>query len=119
MHHTIDIKEFLGCLNYSDSPYFFEGSRLDEVNSYSNAFRIAREKCGLKGVYALDGNHGGKSTGKSIVPLVYVCEAESEKQAIERHRLVWNQNCVPFLLVVTPKSVRLYPGFKLDRKSVV
>jgi type I restriction-modification system DNA methylase subunit len=114
MHHTIDIKEFLGCLNYSDSPYFFEGSRLDEVNSYSNAFRIAREKCGLKGVYALDGNHGGKSTGKSIVPLVYVCEAESEKQAIERHRLVWNQNCVPFLLVLTPKSVRLYPGFKFD-----
>ncbi len=119
MHHINDIKEFLGCLNYSDSPYFFEGSRLDEVNSYSNAFRVAREKCGLKGVYALDGNHGGKSTGKSIVPLVYVCEADSEKQAIERHRLVWNQNCVPFLLVVTPKSVRLYPGFKFDTSKQV
>ncbi len=119
MHHTTDIKEFLGYLNYTDSPYFFEGSRLDEVNSYSNVFRIAKEKCGLKGVYALDGNHGGKSTGKSIVPLVYVCEAESEKQAIERHRLVWNQNCVPFLLVVTPKSVRLYPGFKFDTSKQV
>jgi type I restriction-modification system DNA methylase subunit len=119
MHHTIDIKEFLDYLNYTDSPYFFEGSRLDEVNSYSNAFRIAKEKCGLKGVYALDGNHGGKSTGKSIVPLVYVCEAESEKQAIERHRLVWNQNCVPFLLVVTPKSVRLYPGFKFDTSKQI
>lgn len=119
MHHAIDIKEFLSCLNYSDSPYFFEGSRLDEVNSYSNAFRIAREKCGLKGVYALDGNHGGKSSGKSIIPLVYVCEAESENQAIERHRLVWNQNCVPFLLVVTPKSVRLYPGFKFDTSKKV
>jgi len=119
MHHAIDIKEFLSCLNYSDSPYFFEGSRLDEVNSYSNAFRIAREKCGLKGVYALDGNHGGKSSGKSIIPLVYVCEAESENQAIERHRLVWNQNCVPFLIVVTPKSVRLYPGFKFDTSKKV
>ncbi|MDA3791852.1 MAG: N-6 DNA methylase [Desulfobacula sp.] len=119
MHHTIDIKEFLGCLNYSDSPYFLEGSRLDEVNSYSNAFRIAREKCGLKGVYALDGTHGGKSTGKSIIPLVYVCEAESENQAIEIHRLVWNQNCVPFLLVLTPKSVRLYPGFKFDTTKQV
>ncbi|MCK5541498.1 MAG: N-6 DNA methylase [Desulfobacterales bacterium] len=119
MHQTIDIKEFLGCLNYSDSPYFLEGSRLDAVNSYSNAFRIAREKCGLKGVYALDSTHGGKSAGKSIIPLVYVCEAESEKQAIERHRLVWNQNCVPFLLVVTPKSVRLYPGFKFDTSQQV
>ncbi len=110
MHNVIDIKQFLTCLNYSDSPFFFEGSRLDEVNAYSNAFRIAKEKCGLKGVYALDGNQ----EGQSIVPLVYVCEAESEKQAIERHRLVWNQNCVPFLLVVTPKSIRLYPGFKFD-----
>ena len=52
--------------------------------------------------------------GNPIVPLVYVCEAESEEQAIERHRLVWNQNSVPFLLVVTPKSVRLYPGFKFE-----
>lgn len=114
MNHTVDMKEFLACLNYSDSPFFFEKSRLDEVNAYSNTFRIAREKCGLKGVYALDSNHGGKSTRKSFVPLIYVCEAESEKQAIERHRLVWNQNSVPFLLVVTPKSIRLYPGFKFD-----
>ncbi|MDA3918299.1 MAG: N-6 DNA methylase [Deltaproteobacteria bacterium] len=119
MHHVINIKDFLGCLNYSDSPYFFEGPRLEEVNSYSNAFRIAREKCGLKGVYALDGNPGGKSTGKSIVPLVYVCEAESENQAIKTHQLVWNQNCVPFLLVVTPKSIRLYPGFKFDTSKQV
>ena len=110
MHNVIDIKQFLTCLNYTDSPFFFEGSQLDAVNAYSNAFRMAREKCGLKGVYALEGNHGGKS----IVPLVYVCEADSEKQAIERHRLVWNQNCVPFLLVSTPKSIRLYPGFKFD-----
>ena len=110
MNSIVDIKQLLSCLSYSDSPFFFEGSQLDEVNAYSNAFRIAREKCGLKGVYALDGNQGGKS----IVPLVYVCEAESEEQAIERHRLVWNQNSVPFLLVVTPKSVRLYPGFKFE-----
>ena len=110
MRNVIDIKQILTCLDYADSPFYFKESRLDEVNAYSNAFRIAREKCGLKGVYALDDNHGGKS----IVPLVYVCEADSEKQAIERHRLVWNQNCVPFLLVVTPKSIRLYPGFKFD-----
>ncbi len=110
----MDIKEFFDCLNYSESPYFFEGSRLDGVTSYSHVFRIAREKCGLKGVYALDRNPGGVSTGKSIVPLVYVCEAASEEQAIEIHRLVWNQNSVPFLIVVTPKSFRLYPGFKFD-----
>jgi len=119
MHCAIDIKNFLNCLHYSDSPYFFEGSRLDEVNSYSNAFRIAKKTCGLKGVYALDGNYGEKATGKSIIPIIYVCEAESENQAIERHRLVWNQNCVPFLLVVTPKSVRLYPGFKFDTSKQV
>jgi hypothetical protein len=114
MHHSIDIKEFITCLGYSDSPYFYEGSRLDEVTCYSHVFRIAREKCGLKGVYALDSTPERESAVKSIAPLVYVCEAASEKQAIEIHRLVWNQNCVPFLLVVTPKSFRLYPGFKFD-----
>ncbi len=117
MSNTVDIKQLLACLNYSDSPFFFEGARLDTVHAYSNAFRNAKEKCGLKGVYSLDGNHGESSTGKSIIPLVYVCEAESEEKAIEIHRLVWNQNCVPFIIVVTPKSIRLYPGFKFDTRN--
>lgn len=110
----MEIRAFFDSLNYSDSPFFYEGSRLDEIPSYSHIFRVAREKCGLKGVYALDRNPGRKLPEKSIVPLVYVCEAKSEKQAIEIHRLVWNQNTVPFLLIATPKFFRLYPGFKFD-----
>ncbi|MBF0409701.1 MAG: hypothetical protein HQM10_20340 [Candidatus Riflebacteria bacterium] len=114
IEQPIEIKSFFGFLNYSGSPFFYEGSRLNEIPSYSHIFRIAKEKCGLIGVYALDRNLDGKSTEKSIVPLIYVCEAKSEKQAIEIHRLVWNQNTVPFLLVVTPKFFSLYPGFRFD-----
>jgi hypothetical protein len=47
-----------------------------------------------------------------VVPVVYVCEAETEADADHIHRLIWNQNIVPFVLVMTPGMVRLYTGFR-------
>ena len=68
-----------------------------------------RPGCRLEGVYSL--NPPEAATG-SPVPVVYVCSADSEAQADEIHRLVWNQDIVPFLLVRTPKGIRLYSGFE-------
>ncbi len=48
------------------------------------------------------------------VPVVYVCRADSEQKAREIHKSVWNQNVVPFLVVVSPRWVRLYPGFRFE-----
>jgi len=76
-------------------------------------FRKARAECKLHGAYVLNGSAYDKTQG--IVPVVYVCEANSEGEAREIHRKVWNQNAVPFLLVVSQGWVRLYPGFKYDR----
>ncbi len=50
------------------------------------------------------------------MPVVYVCEADSEEEAREIHRKVWNQNAVPFLLVISRSWIRLYPGFRYDRE---
>ena len=113
MHDILDISGLFECLNYSNSPYFYIDSRLEEVTSFSHIFRLAKKKCGLRGVYALE-DRSRKCPEKTFVPMVYVCEAESEKHALDIHKFVWNQNCVPFLLVVTPKSFRLYPGFNFD-----
>ena len=43
--------------------------------------------------------------------MVYVCEAASEADADQIHRLVWNQDVVPFLIVRTPQNIRVYSGF--------
>jgi hypothetical protein len=49
------------------------------------------------------------------VPTVFVCQAKTEQEAREIHRKVWNQNAVPFLLVISTGWVRLYPGFQYER----
>ena len=68
-----------------------------------------RPGCSLDGVYSLN---PPDSAAGSPVPVVYFCSADSEAQADEIHRLVWNQDIVPFLLVRTPKGLRLYSGFE-------
>ena len=51
--------------------------------------------------------------------MVYVCEPKSEKDALQVHRLVWNQDVVPFVIVRTPQNVRIYSGFgyREDKKA--
>lgn len=69
-----------------------------------------RDACRLEGVYALR----PFDDASSPVPVVYVCDADTTAAADAIHRLVWNQDIVPFLLVRTPAGLRLYSGFKCD-----
>ena len=110
----MDIESLIRCLNYTDSPYYLSGERLYEYPGYSHIFRLASEKCDLHGVYTLKTPERNYPSHEAIIPVVYVCEADTEQQAREFHRLVWNQNIVPFLIVLTPKTIRLYPGFNFD-----
>ncbi len=113
----MDIAELTTCLQYTDSACYLSGARLDAHPGYTHIFRRAREKCGLRGVYTLKAP-GGLYLGKdNVVPLVYVCEAYSEAEAMEIHKLAWNQNAAPFLIISTPGAIRLYPGFKYNTKT--
>lgn len=105
-------------LGYSDSPAFLQGERLREHHGYSFLFRQAegRRHCNLKGVYTL-GLPDDTISNSSLTPVVYVCEAENEAEAKTIHKRVWNQNIVPFLIVVTPENVRLYCGFEYDHNQ--
>ncbi len=106
--------ELLKTLGYGESSNFIHGDDLEDAPGYSHIFRRARgeESCRLVGVYSLrERSKFGKDEG---VPLVYVCEADSQDQADLIHRRVWNQNIVPFLLVRTPRFLRLYSGFHYD-----
>lgn len=110
----MELNDILNALQYSNSPNFLAGAALDADRDFGHVFRKARTDCQLKGVYALNGASYDRSLGN--VPVVYVCEADSEAEAREIHRLVWNQNAVPFLLVISRGWIRLYPGFRYDRE---
>src|SRR6185369_5744098 len=68
----------------------------------------------VEGVYGL---RDINSTPERFVPVVYVCIADDEPAAHELHRLVWNQDVVPYVLVYEPKGVRVYAGFHYNAKG--
>ena len=111
----MELNNILDSLHYSNSPNFLAGKALDSDRDFGHIFRKAKTECNLRGAYVLNAAAYAKS--QANVPVVYVCEADSEAKAREIHRKVWNQNVVPFLLVVSQGSVRLYPGFKYERES--
>lgn len=110
-------QELIETLGYKNNPAFLAGKRLKEHHGFSFFFTQAQKKkyCNLKGVYALL-DSPNKLAGSSITPVVYICEAENESEAEKIHQRVWNQNIVPFLLVVTLKNIRLYSAFEYDHK---
>jgi hypothetical protein len=110
----VDLDQVLNSLQYYGSPNFLSGKQLESDRDFGHVFRKAQQaECNLRGAYVLNAEPYGIPQGN--VPVVYICEAESEKEARQIHRRVWNQNVVPFLLVVSRAWVRLYPGFRYDR----
>ncbi len=105
----MSVDEIVGRLGYDQSPNFLRESDFGYVPGYSHLFRRATGRCHLKGVYTLKDEPG--QGGLNVVPLVYVCEEAVDAAPGEVHRLVWNQNVVPFVLVVARDVVRLYSGF--------
>jgi hypothetical protein len=110
----MQLNDILNSLQYCDSPNFLQQRDLESDRDFGHIFRKAQADCRLQGAYVLNGAAYEKSRGS--VPVVYVCEADSETEAREIHRKVWNQNVVPFLLVVSRGWVRLYPGFRYERE---
>jgi len=100
-----DIVEKLG---YKDSSNYLceDKGDFDHILDYGHLFRAAAKKpCHLKGVYTL------RESSTSAIPIVYVCDVASENEAREAHRLIWNQDAVPFVIINSPDCVRVYPGF--------
>jgi len=101
------LAELLNRLGYSESENYLRRTQDDfgRAPDYGHVFRkAAAEPCNLQGVYALKGPN-------AAIPAVYVCDVESDSQALDVHRLVWNQGVVPFIIINSPTTVRVYPGF--------
>ncbi len=65
-----------------------------------------KSSMGFAGVYVLR-----EDKEKAAVPVVVVFQPSSDEDAKNIHKLVWNQDFVPFVLVESPTCVRLYSGF--------
>lgn len=111
----MDLATFLDELGYSDSPHFLRRGTVElrTAPDFGHIFRKATAKpCHLEGVYTLSRTHESKT--EPLVPVVYVCRAESEQAADTIHELVWNQDVVPFILVHSRRGVSLYSGFRCE-----
>src|SRR6266436_5397539 len=104
------LDDFLSEMGYRDSPNFLSGDALSTDSDNGYVYRKAIEKCSLKGAYVL--RPGSDDRAATTVPVVYVCETQTEADASAIHKKVWNQGIVPFLVILGPHSIRLYSGFK-------
>jgi len=114
----MDFSTLIETLGYSGSGNFTRSGTVafDRAPDIGHILRAAARKksCRLEGVYLLR----PFDNERSPVPVVYVCEADDIATADEIHRLVWNQDIVPFLLVRTPAGLRLYSGFVRDESKI-
>jgi hypothetical protein len=111
----MELEAVLKTLEYHQSSGYLSGSDLDSDPDYAHIFRKAKRDCSLHGAFILRSSEFG--AGRGSIPVVYVCTAKTEPDALRIHRLVWNQNIVPFLIVISPAAVRLYPGFSYSQPS--
>lgn len=106
------IDELLDELGYAGSPFYLSrGTReFETAANVGHIFRAAaKPECGLLGVYTLSDIDAPDS---APAPVVYVCRAKTEADADNVHRLVWNQDITPFVIVHTPKGIKFYSGFE-------
>jgi hypothetical protein len=118
-HRTaqMELPAVLDLLGYSDSGNFFRRgtAAFERMPDFGHILREAGRQCHLQGVYTLKPFTDEGSDTKT--PVVYVCSANDNATADKIHRLVWNQDIVPFLIVHTPAGLRLYSGFQRNDDS--
>jgi len=113
----MDFPTLIETLGYDTSANFCRSgtAAFERAPDIGHILRAAtgKKSCHLEGVYLLR-----PFANENVpIPVVYVCEADDIATADEIHRLVWNQDIVPFLLVRTPAGLRLYSGFVQDESK--
>ncbi|HAN91582.1 MAG TPA: SAM-dependent methyltransferase, partial [Nitrospira sp.] len=113
-HNTRYVGQAARKLGWVDSPGFFDAGRFNELphNALRYACRKAADTSALQGVYLLNDKEG-----RNHIPVAFLCQADTEQEAREIHRRVWNINLVPFVVVESPTRIRVFQGFKYDARQ--
>lgn len=121
------LEELLSSLGYDGSPCFLRrgDGRFESEMGYGHIFRRAMEpknaekperepRWQVEGVYGIRESSDPKSR---FTPIVYVSTAKDEAAATELHRLLWNQDVAPYIIVHTITGLRVYSGFTYSPKA--
>lgn len=121
------LEELLSSLGYDGSPCFLrrEDGRFESEMGYGHIFRRAKEpkdeenpkrapRWQAEGVYGI--RESSDPTSR-FTPIVYVCWAKDESAAAELHRLLWNQDVAPYIIVHTTTGQKVYSGFTYSPKA--
>jgi hypothetical protein len=116
------VPQVIESLGYLESRKFFSPDMDDELPASELSFALRHTAqackelsakdvaCRFHGTYVLQ-----EEAGSPAIPVVHVFETESDATAKEIHRMIWNQNLVPFIIVVSRSTIRIYPGFSFSR----
>jgi hypothetical protein len=119
----MSLEQLLQQLGYEGSPTFLRrgDNRFETELGYGHIFRRARDpkspeapRWQAEGVYGIR-----ESTDLSgrFTPIVYVCSAKDAAAAQDLHRLLWNQDVAPYILVHSVEAICVYSGFCYDEKG--
>jgi len=104
------IDKLLTALDYEGSQgYICESDFANISTSYRYALVNAKKHAKVFGVFGIWAQH--KDGKKSFIPLVYIASTENEDDVTSIHKFVWNQGLVPYLLVMTPRNIKVLNGF--------
>jgi len=117
--------ELLSKLGYAGSPCFLkrDDPRFETEMGYGHIFRRARERKEPKDKtpprWQAEGVYGVREMQEPyrFTPIVYVCSAKDDSAAAELHRLLWNQDVAPYIIVHTVRGIAVYSGFTFDDKA--
>ena len=111
----IELSDLLNRLDYDTSLHY---RRTDEPTDLETAhlFRASRA-AGVSGIYVFEASPIDKYKLLSPRPVVYVARANTEEEARQIHRSLWNLGYAPFLLILLPHQVRIYTGFDYSEES--
>ena len=119
------LAELLSKLGYAGSPCFLkrDDPRFETEMGYGHIFRRARERKEPKDKtpprWQAEGVYGVREMQEPyrFTPIVYVCSAKDDSAAAELHRLLWNQDVAPYIIVHTVRGIAVYSGFTFDDKA--
>ncbi len=114
------LEDLLFTLGYEGSPCFLRrgDGRFETELGCGHIFRRAEDSLNPKSPrWRAEGVYGIRESTDDLgrfTPIVYVCTAIDEEAASELHRLLWNQDVAPYVIVHSAKGTSVYSGFRYD-----
>lgn len=113
------LDELLTQLEYNHSPHYRDKASDFEPETV-HLFRSVKDlkvNGHVDGIYVFETSPAGESKILAAQPIVFMATANTETDARQIHRSIWNLCYAPFLIVRLPHQIRIYTGFNYSYES--